>query len=107
MFDDIDKLVIPSITGNSVTVGELRTPYKMESIADIIPTTPKLKAFYELLKEVADNLNYADELAPEDDYFVMEMARIVEFCGGEFPITICTLCGNTDDWHYNNNAECS
>jgi hypothetical protein len=108
MFDEIDKFTIPSITGNPQTVGELRTaPYKMQTIADIVPTTKKLQDFYDLLKDVADNLSQADELAPEDDYFVMELARVVEFCNGTFPITICTLCGNTDDWHYNNNAECS
>jgi hypothetical protein len=30
MFDDIDKLLVPSITGNSVTIGELRTLHDTE-----------------------------------------------------------------------------
>lgn len=43
----------------------------------------------------------------DDSDLLRGIAEIVEFCGGTMPFTICTLCGSTDDWHNNNNAECN
>lgn len=59
--------------------------------------------FYNLMKEDS----FDEDNDPDHEYLVMEIAKFIEETGGEMPYSLCTLCGSTDDGHYNNNAECS
>ena len=110
MFDDInDTLGAFDITikqaGFKVEPMKFSKGTDLEELRRERVAQRKKDDFEYAVKELVDNLDIPYDY--EDEDLMLFVAKIVEATGGEMPFTICTLCGSQDDWHYNNNAECS